>query len=401
MSTQDQVINNLLTNGVEEIHVKEHLESSLKKRFQEPFSRLRVKHGIDPTGPLIHVGRAATLWKLREFQDLGHQLVIIIGDYTAQIGDPSDKLSKRPFLTAAQVKENMVGYKKQFGKILDLSKVEWRYNSEWLAKLTPRELDELAELFSVQQMLARRNFKDRFEKGEEISIREMHYPLYQGYDSVVIKADVEVGGSDQLFNMLAGRKIQERYGQKPQDVVATEMLLGLDGRKMSTSWGNVINILDEPNEMYGKVMSMTDEMMPMYAKLVARVRGQEFDLWQALCASDPKKAKMAIARKVVELYHSIKLAQSAEEEFEKVHAKGQTPDKIADFRFKIADLSLVDLLVETKLVASKSEARRAIEQGGVKVDGVVIRDLKKIIVLLKEGVLIQKGKRGFVRVLKK
>src|SRR3989338_2609364 len=216
----DSEIEQLLTRGVEEIHVKEHLEKvlekvlrprvpgTLAKRSLEPFRRLRVKHGVDTTGPLIHLGRAATLWKLREFQDLGHTVVLIIGDYTAQIGDPSDKLAKRPFLTKKQVEENLKDYKKQIGKMLDLDSVEWRCNSEWLADLTPRELDELAELFSVQQMLARRNFKDRFEKGEEISLREMHYPLYQGYDSVVVKADVEVGGADQLFNMLAGRKIQ-------------------------------------------------------------------------------------------------------------------------------------------------------------------------------------------------
>ncbi|MBI5134927.1 tyrosine--tRNA ligase [Candidatus Uhrbacteria bacterium] len=396
MPTQDQEINNLLTSGVEEIHVKEHLGQAFKSK-----KTLRVKHGIDPTGPLIHVGRAATLWKLREFQELGHQLVILIGDYTAQIGDPSDKLSKRPFLTKKQIEENLKGYKQQIGKIIDLDAVEWHYNSEWLAELTPRELDELAELFTVQQMLARRNFKDRFEKGEEISLREMHYPLYQGYDSVMIKADVEVGGSDQLFNMMAGRKIQERYGQKPQDVVATQMLLGLDGRKMSTSWGNVINILDEPGDMYGKLMSMSDTMMPDYAKLVARIGGRELTVFEQRVKEDPKGAKMMVARATVALYHGKGAAQKAEEEFERVHKQGQAPEQISKFQVSSSDAPLIDILVETKLVASKSEARRAIEQGGVKVDGVVVKDIKKIIELNKEGILIQKGKRGFVRVTTK
>ncbi len=390
-------ITELLTRGVEEIHIKDHLEAALKGK-----KKLRVKHGIDPTGPLIHIGRAATLWKLREFQDLGHKLVIIIGDYTAQIGDPSDKLSKRPFLTKKQIQENLKNYKKQIGKIIDLKKVEWHYNSEWLAKMTPRELDELAELFSVQQMMARRNFRDRFEKGEEISIRELHYPLYQGYDSVVIKADVEVGGFDQLFNMLAGRKIQERYGQKPQDVLATEMLSGLDGRKMSTSWGNVINIMDEPNDMYGKMMSMTDEMMPGYARLVARFEGTELASWEGLLTlNQPKKAKMAIAHRVVKLYHGVKAAEMAEVEFERVHVQGSVPEQISECRFQSADLSIIDLLVETKLVTSKSEARRTIEQGGVKVGGEVVRSIAHTVILTKAGVIVQKGKRGFVRVLKK
>lgn len=389
-------ISELLTRGVEEIHIKEHLELAMLSK-----KKLRVKHGIDPTGPLIHIGRAATLWKLREFQDLGHKLVIIIGDYTAQIGDPSDKLSKRPFLTKKQIQENLKNYKKQIGKIIDLKKVEWHYNSEWLAKMTPRELDELAELFSVQQMLARRNFKDRFEKGEEISIRELHYPLYQGYDSVVIKADVEVGGFDQLFNMLAGRKIQERYGQKPQDILATQMMPGLDGRKMSTSWGNVINIMDEPNDMYGKLMSMTDEMMEGYALLAARLSSNELTQWRLAKEGAPKKAKMMIARRVVELYHGAKAGAGAEEEFERVHAQGQAPAEISNFQFLISNKNIVDLLVETKLVTSKSEARRAIEQGGVKVDGEVVHSITHNIVFTKEGVVIQKGKRGFARVMKK
>jgi len=394
-------ISTLLNRGVEEIHVKEHLEKVLAGK-----KKLRVKHGIDPTGPLIHIGRAATQWKLREFQDLGHQLVIIIGDYTAQIGDPSDKLSKRPFLTKKDIDANLKGYKQQIGKIIDLDAVEWHYNSEWLADLTPRELDELAELFTVQQMLARRNFKDRFEKGEEISLREMHYPLYQGYDSVMIKADVEVGGSDQLFNMMAGRKIQEKMGQPPQDVLTTEMIDGLDGRKMSTSWGNVVNILDEPGDMYGKLMSMTDAMMPKYAQLVARMGEQELKEWSLLVKNEPKKAKMWIARDVINLYHGKSAAQKAEEEFERVHAQGQAPEQITNYSPsgrspEGGQYSLVDLLVETKLVASKGEAKRAIEQGGVKVGGEVVRDVKHVVKLTKEGVLIQKGKLGFARVLKK
>ena len=393
----------LLTRGVEEIHVKEHLEKALAGK-----KKLRVKHGIDPTGPLIHIGRAATQWKLREFQELGHQLVIIIGDYTAQIGDPSDKLPKRPFLTKKDIDTNLKGYKQQIGKIIDLDAVEWHYNSEWLADLTPRELDELAELFTVQQMLARRNFKDRFEKGEEISLREMHYPLYQGYDSVMIKADVEVGGSDQLFNMLAGRKIQEKMSQAPQDVLTTEMIDGLDGRKMSTSWGNVINILDEANDMYGKVMSMTDEMMPKYAKLVARMGEQELKEWGLLAKKEPKKSKMWIARDVVNLYHGKSAGQKAEEEFENIHKQKGLPSDIPVLRYD-ADPSIIDVLVDSKLVSSRSEAARVLKENGVKAifpDGKHAFEVSPLqpynmIELSLGEVVIQKGKRGFVRVLKK
>src|SRR3989338_4360881 len=269
MQPNPQQIEELLTRGVEEIHVMD----SLKKKLLAG-KPLRIKHGIDPTGEKIHLGRAATLWKVREFQDLGHKVILIVGDYTAQIGDPSDKLSKRPFLSAKQVEKNMAHYRKQIGKILDLKKVEWRYNSEWIGKLTPREIDELAEHFTVGQMLARRNFKERWERQEDISIREFHYPLYQGYDSVMVKADVEVGGSDQLFNLLAGRKIQEYFDQPAQDILTTKMLLGLDGRKMSTSWGNVITIVDEPSDMYGKIMSMNDKLIPEYALLCARLSVQ-------------------------------------------------------------------------------------------------------------------------------
>jgi tyrosyl-tRNA synthetase len=216
------------------------------------------------------------LRKLRAFQDLGHIVVFIIGDFTAQIGDPSDKLEKRPMLTAEAIKHNLKTYKEQVGKIIDLSKAEFHYNSTWLSKLRFQEIAELAESFSVQQMTARRNFKDRFDKGEEVSLREFLYPLMQGYDSVAINADVELGGFDQLFNVKAGRVVQKHYGKPEQDVLTVQMLEGTDGRKMSSSWGNIIAIVDEPNDMYGKIMSVRDDLLTKYFLLCTDLSEEEY-----------------------------------------------------------------------------------------------------------------------------
>ena len=371
ISNDEKKIEELLSRGVEDIHVRENLEKKLHSG-----KPLRIKHGIDPTGEKIHLGRAATLWKVREFQDLGHKVILIIGDYTAQIGDPSDKLSKRPFLSAQQVKRNMAFYKEQIGKIIDLKKVEWRYNSEWLEKLTLREIDELAEHFTAAQMLARRNFKERWERKEDISIREFHYPLYQGYDSVAIKADVEIGGFDQLFNVMAGRKIQEAYGQAPQDILTGKMLLGLDGRKMSTSWGNVITIVDEPADMYGKLMSMNDKLIPDYALLCARMSVQAvYNIEKELKAgSNPRDLKMRLAFEIVKLYHGEVEAKKAQEQFVKTFQKHEAPSEVAGVRLQVSEIGIVNLLVKAKLAESKSEARRVVEQGGVQVDGKVIKD---------------------------
>ena len=256
----------LLTRNVEQVIDRAHLAAALASG-----KKLRVKFGIDPTGTKIHIGRAVALWKLREFQDLGHKIVLIIGDYTALIGDPSDKLEKRPMLTAAAIRENLKGYLAQIGKIIDLKKTEIRYNSEWLSKLKFADTLDLTDLFSASQMIERRNFKERWEKEQEISLREFMYPLMQGYDSVAVKADVELGGTDQLFNLTAGRKIQQHYGQKPQDILMTGMLDGTDGRKMSTSWGNVINVTDAPAEQYGRVMSVRDDLIGQYFRLATDV----------------------------------------------------------------------------------------------------------------------------------
>src|SRR5689334_7978622 len=251
INTNDAVVQEILTRGVVDAIVREDLEKSLRSG-----RKLRVKLGIDPTGPLLHIGRTVPLFKLRQLQDLGHQVVLIIGDLTAVVGDASDKDAQRPMLSRDQIERNMATYKEQIGKILDLDKVQFRYNSQWLQPLTLADVIRLASKFTVAQMIQRENFSDRWEQGKPIGLHELLYPLMQGFDSVAIEADVELRGTDQLFNLLAGRALQEDFGQQPQSVVTMNMIPGTDGRKMSTTWGNAIYILDEPRDQFGKIMSM-------------------------------------------------------------------------------------------------------------------------------------------------
>lgn len=398
ISINPQKIKEILERGTEDIIERDHLEKSLKSG-----KKLRVKFGIDPTGPKIHLGRAVPLRKLKAFQDLGHQIVLIVGDFTATIGDPSDKLSKRPMLTKEDVKKNMKSYKEQLGKILDMKKTELHYNSRWLDKLNFRETAELAESFSLQQMAQRRNFKERLDRGEDVSLRECLYPLMQGYDSVIVKADVEVGGFDQLFNLKAGRIIQKHYGQPEQDILTTQMIEGTDGRKMSTSWGNVINIVDEPNEMFGKIMSMKDDLILPYFWLGTDASKEEYDDFEKRLklGDNPRNIKMELGKRIVELYHSKKEAMEAAAEFERVFSKKELPADMPEHRVASNQITLVDLLVQTKLSSSKGEARRVISQGGVKADQKTITDIQAVLPIPDKGVILRCGKRHFVKVVKK
>ena len=397
ISTDPNKIREILERGTEDIIEKDHLEKSLKSGKQ-----LRVKFGIDPTGPKIHLGRAVPLRKLKAFQDLGHQIVLIVGDCTAIIGDPSDKLSKRPMLTKEDVKRNMKSYKDQLGKILDMKKTELHYNSRWLDKLNFRETAELAESFSLQQMAHRRNFKERIDKGEDVSIRECLYPLMQGYDSVAVKADVEIGGFDQLFNLKAGRIIQKHYGQPEQDILTTQMIEGADGRKMSTSWGNVINIIDEPNDMFGKIMSMKDELILPYFWLCTDIAKTDYDNFEKCLkqGDNPRNIKMELGKRIVELYHSKKEAEEAAQEFEKVFSKKEMPTEIPKHGISADKIALIDLLVQTKLASSKGEARRLIAQGGVRIDQETAKDIAAVLLIPEKGVILQCGKRHFVKIVR-
>lgn len=351
--TDEKKINEVLTQGVEDIFVKEELKKKLLSG-----KVLRVKFGIDPTGPKIHLGRAVPLRKLRQFQDLGHKVVLIVGDFTATIGDPSDKLEKRPMLTEKQIKENMKSYVKQLGLIIDLKKTEVKYNSTWLRKLNFKEISDLAESFSVQQMSNRRNFKDRMEKNEEISLREFLYPLMQGYDSVAIKADIEIGGFDQLFNLKAGRVVQKHYHMPEQDVLTVSMLEGTDGRKMSTSWGNVVNIIDESSDMFGKIMAIRDELIYKYFLLCTNIKEKETPTDE-----NPRDVKMKLAYEIVKIYHGAKKAKEAEENFINTFQKKEIPKEIQEIK---GSDSLGVILVLKKVVASMSEWRRLVDEGAVK-----------------------------------
>ncbi len=390
IDTNGDKIEELLSRGVEDCFVKDDLKKELLSGRQ-----LRIKFGIDPTGPKIHIGRAIPLRKLRQFQLLGHQIVLIIGDFTAQIGDPSDKLAKRPMLTREVIEENMRDYKAQIGKIIDIDKVEFVYNSDWLRPLGFQEICQLAESFTVQQMIVRRNFSERIEKGEEVSLRELMYPLMQGYDSVAINADVEIGGFDQLFNLKAGRYIQKHYGKKEQNVLTIEMLEGTDGRKMSTSWGNIITIVDEPNDMYGKIMSVRDDLIIKYFILTTDLSLLEITQIEKAIkdGENPKVHKMRLAREIVTMYHSEKAAAKAEEQFENIFAKGALPETMLEIKLPVLDVAAE--LKTLKIIESKSEWTRLIKENAVSVhEGEDISDAKW---LPKESCVLKIGKRRFVR----
>lgn len=396
VNTDSKKIKELLTRNVETIIKKESLLKKLKRG-----KRLRIKHGVDPTGSNIHIGRAISFWKLKDFQDMGHQIVLIIGDFTAQIGDASDKLSMRQPLAEKEIKSNLKTYLKQISKILDLKKTEIHYNSKWLAKLKARDLTKLAMGFTVYQAINRRNFKQRFGAKKPIGLHEILYPLYQGYDSVAIKADVEIGGFDQLFNFIAGRKIQELYGQEPQDIMTFKLLYGLDGRKMSTSWGNVVNVTDSPDEQYGKVMSMKDNLMINFLELATKIPLPEIEKIKKELKSgriNPRDVKARLAREIVSLYCGQEKAKKAEKEFERVFKERKTPSKVLKIPIKEKQLNILDLLVKTKLASSKSEAKRLILQKGVRIDNQVQQDWQKLI-KIKKGTIIQMGKRKFAKII--
>ncbi|MBI3631764.1 MAG: tyrosine--tRNA ligase [Candidatus Staskawiczbacteria bacterium] len=396
INTNPDKINEILSRGVEEIFEKENLLKKLQSGGQ-----LRIKHGIDPTGPKIHIGRAFQFWKLRDFQELGHKVVLIIGDFTAQIGDASDKQAMRKTLTEKEIKNNMKDYAKQIGKILDMKKVELHYNSEWFSKMKVRDFVSLQMLFTAQQTIQRRNFKERWDEGKPIGQHELDYPLFQGYDSVMIKADIETGGSDQLFNLQTGREIQKSFNQKPQDIMILKMLSGLDGRKMSTSWGNIITIVDEPKDMYGKIMSMKDELIDEYFELATRLSKNEINgIKKSL--NNPRNIKARLAKEIVTLYHGKTKAQKAEEEFNKVFRDRQAPSEIEIFKTDEKEYPVLDLLFDSKIVLSKNEAKRLVEGGAVTTEinneKTKIDDWKKMIEI-QNNMIIKVG-RKFIKIKK-
>ncbi len=390
-------IKELLTRGVEEIIGEDVLKEQLENN-----EKLTIKLGVDPTSPNLHLGRSIPLLKLRDFQKLGHKIVFIVGDFTGVIGDTSDKESERPMLSEDVIEENKKSYFKQVGKLIDLEKTELKYNSEWLSKLTYREIGEHANQFSVADFISRENIKKRLDAGKRVSLREVLYPLMQGYDSVAVNANVEIGGTDQRFNILAGRTLQSHYGQKPQSIITNPLISGLDGRKMSSSWGNTINLNDEPRDMYGKVMSLNDELIETYYEVCTRVPLDEVNKIKEDLKSKklhPKDAKMKLAREIVTLYHDKNEAKKAEDAFVKTFQKKEIPDNIEEVVVK-SGVSIVDVLLDKNLVSSKSEWRRLVDAGGASDisngEKVKIEDIYKKV---DKTITIKIGKRKFIKIV--
>lgn len=388
MKSKD-ILNDLLTRNVEDLIVRTELEKKLKSK-----KKLRIKLGFDPTGSRLHIGRGMTLWKLRQFQDLGHQITFVIGTFTAQIGDSSDKDAERQMLTREQVNENFKTYHKQISKILDMDKVEVFHNGDWFEKMQLEEFFKLTSLFTIQQMTERENFAKRIETNKPVGLHETLYPLLQGYDSVKMETDLEVGGTDQLFNMLAGRTVQKAYGQEPQSIMSFHILEGTDGRKMSTSWGNCIYIDDEPLEMYGKVMTIRDELIPVYFKMATDI---PMDIIEQIekdmsLGDNPRDTKASLAREIVARYNGKAAALKAEKEWEKQFREGDKPTDIE--QVKVNKGMVVDVIADAFDI-SKSEARRLLKQGGVKIDDEPVKDMEHRI---DRPCLIQLGKRRFKRI---
>lgn len=373
-SVSKKKIDELLSRRVVSVMVK----ADLRKRLMSG-KQLRVKLGFDPTAPDIHLGHTLTLRKLKEFQDLGHQIVFIVGDYTTRVGDPTGKSKTRPMLAEKEIEKNAETYLAQIGKILDIDKVEVRRNSEWFGEMSFADIISLTSKFTAAGMTGREDFKKRMKRGIDVHMHELLYPMMQAYDSVMINADVEIGSTDQLFNMLAGRELQKKMGMKPQVVMTVgPILVGTDGtRKMSKSLNNYIGIDEAPEEMFGKVMSIPDSAMWDYFSLVTDLPAKEIGGMEKNCKQNkmnPRDAKVILAKKIIEMYHSSKVADEAEVRFFKIFAKKQIPDDVPIYSVSIGEHNLVDILVDAQLVKSKSEARRLIEQGGIKVDGHPISD---------------------------
>lgn len=392
----------LIERGAVDCISREELIKKLKKS-QETGVPLKIKAGFDPTAPDLHLGHTVLLQKLKHFQDLGHDIYFLIGDFTGMIGDPTGKSETRKALTVEQVAENAESYKEQVFKILDPERTQVVFNSTWLGKLTSIDMIRLASELTVARMLERDDFSKRFSSGKPISIHEFLYPLIQGYDSVAMEADVELGGTDQLFNLLMGRDLQRSRGQDPQIVITMPLLEGLDGvNKMSKSLGNYIGITETADNIYGKVLSMSDDLMFRYFTLVSDLSNPEIeDLRQKMESNTlhPKEIKKQLARELTARFHSPEAARAAEGSFEKVFQKGGIPDDLPEMRCSSQEpISLPQLLVDADLVKSTSEARRMIKQSAVSIDGEKITNVNSAIEPQGE-ILVKVGKRRFSKVI--
>jgi len=392
---KDEKIEEVLTKGVVRVLPKKQALAKLMRK-----RKIRVYLGIDPTGSNIHIGHAVVLHKLKQFQDLGHEVILLFGTFTAQIGDPSGQDKKREPLTLKQVKENIATYKKQASKVLDISKIKIKQNSDWLGKLKFSDLAEMGSHFTTARLLERNMFQNRLKKGGEVWLNELLYPLMQGYDSVAMNVDLEIGGTDQVFNMLIGRKLQKIYNKKEKYVLTTPMLIGLDGREMSQTYDNMINLTDEPNDMFGKAMSLKDELIIHYFELCTNVAMNEIKKMEKNLKAkkvNPKDLKVKLAKEIIKIYYSQSAANNAEKEFERVFKRKRLPSKIKEIKIAKKEIDISELLVGLKLASSKSEAKRLIEQNAVKIDGNLKNNWKEII-KIKKGMVIKVGKRRFAKI---
>lgn len=387
-------IEQVLTRGVETVLPgKEGLRSLMQKR------KIRVYLGVDPTSPRLHLGHAIPLRKLKEFQDLGHEVILLFGTFTAQIGDPSGRDEKRKPLSPLQIKENIASYTAQASKVLGLKKANIKYNNTWLAKLSFGDLTKIASHFTVARLLERDMFQKRIKKGGEVWLSELLYPLMQGYDSVAMDVDLEVGGNDQTFNMLVGRRLQMIYRQREKYILTTPMLLGLDGRKMSKTYGNTVNIADSAKDMYGKIMSLKDELIVQYFELCTNLPPEKIKEMEKNLAQrkiNPKNAKELLAREIVAVYRGEKEARAASREFNRVFKEKGLPEDIPLIKIKEKSLNILTFLLKTKMVSSKSEAKRLVLQGAVEINGALKKDWRED-VEIKKGTLIKIGKRRFAK----
>ena len=395
----------LIKRGSFEIIPEDELIKKLERSLQTG-KQLNIKLGCDPSRPDLHIGHSVVLRKLAQFQSIGHQAILIIGDFTGMIGDPSGRNLTRPALSLKETKINGQTYLEQASKILDRKKTKIVYNSEWLGKMSFEEVIKLASKYTVARMIERDDFTKRFKAGEPISVHEFLYPLAQAMDSVAIKSDVELGGTDQKFNLLVGRDIQREYGMEPQVILTMPLIVGTDGvEKMSKSYYNYIGISEKPNEMYGKTLSIPDTLIFNYFELATDVSSEKLAEVKSKLADknfNPRDLKRELARNLVTMYHSAEAAVQAEEEFDRIFIKKDLPDEIEEFSIDTGKtgINIIELLSLVKLVSSKGEARRLVAQGGVSIDGEKITEISASVIVSSPRVL-KVGKRRFIRLIKK
>jgi tyrosyl-tRNA synthetase len=394
----------LIKRGVFEIIPEEELVRKLEKSFKEN-KPLNIKLGCDPSRPDLHIGHSVVLRKLAQFQSLGHQAILIIGDFTGMIGDPSGRNVTRPALSLEQTRIHGQSYFEQASKIIDPQRTKIVYNSEWLSKMNFEDVIKLASKYTVARMIERDDFTKRFKAGEPISVHEFLYPLAQAMDSVAISSDVELGGTDQKFNLLVGRDIQREFGMEPQIILTMPLIVGTDGvEKMSKSYNNYIGISEPAKEIFGKTLSIPDSLILNYFELATNVSNSELEVIKLELNNEnvnPRNIKRKLARTLVAMYHSEQAAIEAQEEFDKIFIKKEVPDEIPEFKIEddISELGILDLIVKVNCAPSKGEARRLVTQGGVTLDGEKIEDVAAIIKLKNESIL-KVGKRKFVKIIK-